>query len=173
MSVNDITQIRVGRFTSGIIGLNALLEEMGDRFDGAASQEVAAFMIAKLGEKNYIPPSAAGEYGRAFVREFRKCRGLPPESAPEEPMGLDVKVLGPGCSQCDQLEMLVMEVLGELQIPAGVEHVRDVAEIARLGVMGVPALLIGGKVVCKGSVPTREKLKKWLSEAGAGAARSS
>jgi len=167
MNSNDITQIRIGRFTAGISGLKTLLEEMGDRFDGAESQEVASFMMGRLRETNYIPLSAADEYGKAFIREFRRFRGLPVESTPEELAGLGVKGLGAGGAQCDQLEMLVMEVLTELQIPAGVDHVRDLAEIARLGIMGLPALLINGKVVCKGSVPPRDKLKKWLLEANA------
>lgn len=165
MNSSDITQIRIGRFTAGISGLKALFEEMGNRFDSAESQEIASFMMERLTETNYIPRSAADEYGKAFVREFRKFRGLPVDSASEEQAGLDVKVLGPGCSQCDQLEKIVMEVLTELQMPAGVDHVRDLAEIARLGIMGLPALLINGKVVWKGSVPPRDKLKKWLLEA--------
>ena len=58
-----------------------------------------------------------------------------------------------------------MAVLEELGLPAEVEHVRDVREIAALGVCGVPALLINGVVMAMGSAPTKGLLKNWLAEA--------
>jgi predicted DsbA family dithiol-disulfide isomerase len=48
-----------------------------------------------------------------------------------------------------------------------VDHVTDIKEIARYGIMGSPALLINGKAVAVGSVPPRERIKKWLVEASA------
>jgi len=58
-----------------------------------------------------------------------------------------------------------MELLSEMNLPAGVDHVTDPREIARYGVMGTPALVIGGRVVWVGSVPPKSKLKLWLEEA--------
>jgi protein-disulfide isomerase len=49
-------------------------------------------------------------------------------------------------------------------LSADLEHVRDVKEIGRYGVMGTPALIINGRVKCVGSVPPREKIVKWLKE---------
>jgi len=57
-----------------------------------------------------------------------------------------------------------MEVLAEMSLSADLEHVRDIKEIGRYGVMGTPALVINGKVVCVGTVPAKEKIKEWLSE---------
>ena len=79
--------------------------------------------------------------------------------------GLRIQVLGPGCAQCEGLEQEVMVVLSENGVAAELEHVRDVAEIARLGVMGVPALLINDDVKAVGSVPHREKIRAWIREA--------
>ena len=62
---------------------------------------------------------------------------------------------------------MIMEVLTELKLPAGVDHVTDIKEIARYGIIGSPALLINGKAVAVGSVPPRERIKKWLVEASA------
>jgi len=53
-------------------------------------------------------------------------------------------------------------VLSELGLAAEVEHVKDLQEIARAGVMGLHALLINGEVKAVGQSPTREVLKKWL-----------
>jgi len=79
-------------------------------------------------------------------------------------MGNSVKVVGPGCSQCDMLDKILIEVLSEMNILADMEHVRDIKEIGKYGVMGTPALVINGKVVSVGKVPGKEKLKEWLSK---------
>jgi predicted DsbA family dithiol-disulfide isomerase len=60
-------------------------------------------------------------------------------------------------------------VISENGITAELEHVRDVAEIARLGVMGVPVLFINDEVKVVGSVPPREKIKAWVLQAAADA----
>jgi protein-disulfide isomerase len=60
-----------------------------------------------------------------------------------------------------------MEVLTETRIAASVDHVRDIKEIARFGVMGTPALLINGKVMAVGNIPPRDKIRRWLTEAAA------
>ncbi|MBW2172681.1 MAG: TM0996/MTH895 family glutaredoxin-like protein [Deltaproteobacteria bacterium] len=78
---------------------------------------------------------------------------------------MEIKVLGPGCARCDKLEREAMEVMSEMELPGDLEHVRDVKEIGRYGVMGTPALVINGKVVCVGKVPSKEEIKEWLSEA--------
>ncbi|MBW1895723.1 MAG: thioredoxin family protein [Deltaproteobacteria bacterium] len=80
---------------------------------------------------------------------------------------MEIKVLGPGCARCDQLEQDVMEVAAEMNLPASVDHVRDIKEIAGYGVMGTPALVINGKVTSVGIVPTKEQIKTWLSELSA------
>ncbi|HBZ56034.1 MAG TPA: hypothetical protein DEO88_11575 [Syntrophobacteraceae bacterium] len=78
---------------------------------------------------------------------------------------MDIKVLGLGCNQCRGLEQTIMEVLTEMQLAASVEHVTDIKEITRYRVMGSPALVINGKVVAVGSLPSRDKLKTMLVQA--------
>lgn len=163
MADKDITRINVSSFAVSIVGLKQTLEEMAKGLAGKTDEEVGSAMLQRLEKDNYIPARARDSYGKAFVRELRKFLGQP--YTDDTPKGLDVKVLGAGCAQCDQLNRLVMEVLTELSLPAGVEHVTDMREIARYGVMGVPALLINRKVVATGSVPPRERIRKWISEA--------
>jgi len=161
MPGEDITQISLGKFRVGITGLKAAIEELQAR-PGLADAEIAHALLEKLRPRNYIPASAQEEYKKAFLREFKKAAG---EAAEEESAGLSIKVLGPGCPSCDHLEQMVMEALGELGLPAAVEHVRDMKEIAALGVMGIPALMINGKVAAAGQAPTKVMLKKWLAAA--------
>jgi hypothetical protein len=163
MTDKDIAQIRVAKFAVSIIGLNQLMEEMAATHGDKPDDEVGFYMLDRLGKSNYIPESAKEDYLRAFVREFQKFLGRPfTEDPPQE---IDVKVLGAGCNQCHSLSQMVMDILTEIKSPAAFEHVTDIREIARYGLMGSPALVINGKAVAVGSVPPRERVKKWLIEA--------
>jgi len=97
------------------------------------------------------------------LREFKKFLGKPVEE--ETTDGIQIKVLGPGCVQCDRLEQDLMQVMAETGIVADIEHVRDIKEIGRYGVMGTPALLINGQVKSVGKVPLKSKMIEWLKEA--------
>jgi small redox-active disulfide protein 2 len=79
--------------------------------------------------------------------------------------GLEIKVLGPGCPQCNRLEKELLEVMAEMNLAADVEHLTNIKEIGRYGVMGTPALVVNGKVRSVGSVPPRNKIIGWLKEA--------
>lgn len=157
----DITQISLGKFTVGITGLKEAIEE-AKSLRGRPEAEIAQALLENLKPKNYIPTSAHEEYKKALLREYKKALG---EKVVEERHGLVIRILGPGCPACESLEQLVMATVAELNLPATVEHLRDLQEIMDLGVFGTPALVINNEVKCVGQVPYKEKLKKWLSEA--------
>jgi small redox-active disulfide protein 2 len=148
----------------GITGLKEAIEEV-KALEGRPDAEIAQALFDKLKPRNYIPSSAQEEYKKAFLKEFKKAAG---EKVEEERTGLSIKILGPGCPSCERLEQTVMEVLVELRLPAAVEHVRDMQEIAALGVFGTPALLINDEVKAVGQIPTKETLKNWLQQASRG-----
>jgi len=162
MSTDDIVQIKVEQHGVGIMGLKQILKEMAIGFADKPDEEVQTELLRRLSKKNYIPNSAKEHYGKAFLREFKKFLGLPWDE--DENKGLEIKILGPGCAQCDRLEKELMEVMSELNMPANLEHVRDIKEIGKYGVMGTPALLINGEVKSVGSVPPKRKVIQWLNE---------
>jgi len=106
--------------------------------------EVTAELVKRLSVKNYIAESAEISYGRAFLREFKKFTGKPYEEVASEQ--LEIKILGPGCANCDRLEREVIEAVSELGLPAGIDHIRDIKGIGSYEGMGSPALLINDKV---------------------------
>jgi len=169
MGEKEITQIRVGKHTVSITGLkeaiaaiSATISKVAETGSELNDRDIGTDMLSALGKHNYIPSSAEEQYREAFVREFRKALCLPwTEPAPD---GLEIKVLGGGCNQCSDLNQLVMEVLTELNSPANLEHVKDMKEIARYGVLGVPALVVNGRVVCVGSIPPKDRIKSWILE---------
>ena len=75
---------------------------------------------------------------------------------------MEIKVLGPGCARCRETEALVKEAIAENQVDARVEKVTDMKDIARLGVLTPPALVIDGQVKCVGKVPKKKELLSWL-----------
>jgi small redox-active disulfide protein 2 len=163
MAEHDVTQVLVGGHRTGIMGLKPVLEAVAQELAGRPDPEIKAALMERLGRSNYIVPSARAAYELAFFREYRKFIGTP---LPADPAGpVQVKVLGQGCPSCDKLEQDVMAVLAELGLAADLEHVRDVRAIAAYGVMGSPALVIDGKVVAAGKIPSKNQLKEWLKAA--------
>ncbi|MGJ0558400.1 thioredoxin family protein [Methylocystis sp.] len=73
-----------------------------------------------------------------------------------------VKVLGPGCHNCRNLENATRRALESLGTTAELEKVTDYATIARYGVMATPALVIDERVVCSGRVPGDAEIKEYL-----------
>ncbi len=58
-----------------------------------------------------------------------------------------------------------MAIIAETGIPAMIEHVRDVEEIAQFGFLKVPAPVINGEIKASGSVPPKAKMKAWIQQA--------
>jgi len=75
-----------------------------------------------------------------------------------------VKVLGSGCSKCNELEANVKKALEELGMNTMIEHVTDFAQIAAYGVMSTPALVVDGKVVSYGKILKVEEAIKILKK---------
>jgi small redox-active disulfide protein 2 len=156
--------IQIGPHKVGVVGLDTALEDLSAIRRDLTDGDIAAWLLDRLAAENYIPHTARSDYGQALVREFKKYMGLSWEDEPGG--GIEIKVLGPGCPRCDGIEQHALAALAELGEPADVEHVRDVVEIARYGVVGVPALLINGTVMSVGHVPSKEKIKQWIMQVG-------
>jgi small redox-active disulfide protein 2 len=75
-----------------------------------------------------------------------------------------IQVLGTGCPKCNQLAENVSRAVEAIALECRVEQVRDLRQIAALGVMMTPALAIDGRVVFSGRVPSVEELKQLLGE---------
>jgi small redox-active disulfide protein 2 len=66
--------------------------------------------------------------------------------------GESIKILGSGCTKCNQLEAATKEALAHLGMDTTIDHVTDFSQIASYGVMTTPALVVDGKVVSYGKV---------------------
>ena len=77
---------------------------------------------------------------------------------------MDIKVLGTGCTKCKNLENLTREIVDQNGIDATITKVEDIMEIMQFGVMTTPALVVDGKVLVKGKVPSVAEIKELLSK---------
>ncbi|MFH1796425.1 MAG: thioredoxin family protein [Pseudomonadota bacterium] len=75
---------------------------------------------------------------------------------------MDIKVLGPGCAKCKATVDLIDRVATETGKAVTLEKIEDMRQIVGFGVMTTPAVVIGGKVVHRGSVPSRDQILTWL-----------
>ncbi|MDH4267082.1 MAG: thioredoxin family protein [Deltaproteobacteria bacterium] len=156
----EVIKITVKGNTLGMVGLTEIFLRAKD-LKGLSEIEVEKFFLEEAKKKNYIPISQEGEYAKALLREFKRFLGGKVE---EEHSGLQVRVLGLGCVNCRKLGQEILAALAELNLAADFDHVQDIKEIARYGVMGTPALVINGQVKSVGKIPPRYQIKEWLVE---------
>jgi len=77
---------------------------------------------------------------------------------------LKIQVAGPGCLKCQETEKNVREACAQLQLEAEISHVSDMKEIAKLGVLFTPAVIVDGKMMVSGKLPSVEELKNYFSK---------
>lgn len=77
---------------------------------------------------------------------------------------MEIKILGPGCPRCHEVERRMLNVLAELNLAADVEKITDIKKIMEYSIIGTPGLVINGKVKCSGRIPRPEEIKTWVQE---------
>lgn len=78
---------------------------------------------------------------------------------------MNIKILGPGCPRCNQLEQYTREAVKELAIDAQIEHVTDIKKIMEYPVLTTPGLVIDEKLVCSGRVPSKAEVTTFITTA--------
>jgi len=76
---------------------------------------------------------------------------------------MEIKILGTGCPKCKTLEELTRKVVKDNMIEANITKIEDIVEIMKFNIMTTPALVIDGKVVAKGRIPSVNEIKQFLT----------
>jgi hypothetical protein len=163
MAKDEVKQIMINGHLVGIIGLNDILIKTAKNQPGKSDEDIKNILLNEIIVNNYVPPSALEAYGHALLREYKITQGFPVAEEPSH--GLNIAVLGIGCTRCHQLENDVRDLLSEMKIAADLHHITDLKEIAQYGVLGSPALVINNKVMSVGEVPPKSKIRQWIIEA--------
>ena len=73
-----------------------------------------------------------------------------------------IQILGTGCKKCEKLAENTAIAVKEANLEFEIEKVTDINEIAALGVMTTPALVIDGQVKLAGKVASPDEIKALL-----------
>lgn len=75
---------------------------------------------------------------------------------------LEIKVLGPGCANCERMEQLARKIVGDLGVEANIEKITHMDQILSYGVASTPGLVVGDELVVSGRVPTEAEMAVWI-----------
>lgn len=76
---------------------------------------------------------------------------------------MDIKVLGTGCANCKATIALIDQIAQARGVTVNLKKVEELRDIISYGVMSTPGVVINGKVVDAGGVPSRDKIEQWLT----------
>lgn len=77
---------------------------------------------------------------------------------------MEIKILGPGCRNCEKLQVNAVEALKKIGMEATIIKVEDPEEIAKYGIMQTPGLVINEKVVSYGCILTPKHIAELLQK---------
>jgi small redox-active disulfide protein 2 len=73
-----------------------------------------------------------------------------------------IQVLGTGCRRCDALYASAQQAASVCGVDCEVQKVADIAKVLDFNVIALPALVIDGKVVSAGSVPSPDQIVRLI-----------
>jgi small redox-active disulfide protein 2 len=80
---------------------------------------------------------------------------------------MEIKVLGPGCANCKRLYAEVEKAIGESGQAATLTKVEAMEEIVGYGILRTPGLVIDGRVVASGRIPSAAEIATMIASAAA------
>ncbi len=79
---------------------------------------------------------------------------------------MEIKVFGPGCARCSEVEQLVREVVEARGCNTTVTKVTDLKEMMAAGILSTPAVTLNGEIKSLGKVPSKTEIASWFDGGG-------
>jgi len=77
---------------------------------------------------------------------------------------LTIRIVGSGCINCENLYQLCINIAAENNLDADIQKITDKEKFADLGIWMTPGLIVNGKVLASGKIPTKSTLEHWLTD---------
>lgn len=77
---------------------------------------------------------------------------------------MEIKVLGTGCPKCKTLEKSTRDVIAQMGVEANITKEEDIMKIMEYGIMHTPGLVINGKVVVSGRLPSSKEIEQFITQ---------
>ena len=98
-----------------------------------------------------------------YVMPAGKAKDTSAGAAEEGGRGIqEIKVLGPGCAKCKSTFAVVEKVVKDSGMEVRLTKVEDIEEIMRYNILSTPAVVVDGRVVLQGKVPSESEVKQVL-----------
>lgn len=78
---------------------------------------------------------------------------------------LEIKVLGPGCANCEKVEAVAKKAVANFGVEAQIKKITDTMEIMNYNVLATPGLVINEKLVSAGRIPNETEVMTWVANA--------
>jgi small redox-active disulfide protein 2 len=78
---------------------------------------------------------------------------------------MEIKVLGPGCANCQRVEKVTRQAVLEMGVEATLVKVTDWDKIMAYDILTTPGLVIDEKVVSSGRVPSKAEVVSMIATA--------
>lgn len=144
------------------------LDSEGMRLAEMIAEEIA-LRVDRLREKQ------EKEVSSPLFKPSCTCGSVPVAEEKEEPSSqpaflpgpaaLSVKILGPGCPNCEKLYNMAREVISESDLPVSLEKVVKMKDIMQYRILATPGLVIGEEVVSSGRLPDKDEIFKMIQSA--------
>ncbi len=76
-----------------------------------------------------------------------------------------IQILGTGCPKCKKLEENTRDAAKAIGLECEILKVTDINTIMQMGVMMTPGLVVDGRVILTGKVPSPTELQQILQQA--------
>jgi len=159
----SVMRVVIGGKAVGLVDLEEIFQEVKET--GLQDSELLKDLILeKVKVRNYLPSLMERVYREDLHEEFRVFTG---ELSGRRPTGraVEVRLYGASCSSCEQLDAMVMQVLSREGLRVDYQYVTDLSEIARAGIITIPALVVAGSVILSGQVLPEKQLQRILLKA--------
>lgn len=78
---------------------------------------------------------------------------------------LVIKILGPGCENCQKVNEVAHQAVANFGMDAQFEKITNYDDIMKYPILSTPGLVINEKLVCAGRIPTVSEVSIWLADA--------